>query len=398
MNRVRTLRAVCFLCCVTVLIGCQEIVQNVPKLPKPLISPSGGKFTSNPEVEIDHIDPEVEIRYTLDGSDPTTADSLYSGDPLSFNYEDTVLKARAFKTGYMPSDAASASFLFIWRRLADMNYARAFHGTAVVNGIPYVYGGTNQAPEYYNPGTGTWTTFAALGNTRYGGVGAFAAWGDMLYAIGGYTNTRVAGVERWNPVSPDAWSAMNDLAVARQNAAATAVGDYIYMFGGATSADTYGTTTILRYAPAGDTWSTMASVLGSGRHYLAASAIGTKCYVSGGLSGSTYVNMASLEIYDTVAGSLTAGSDMPEPRCYHAMAAYKGKIYIFGGTHGSDHLTRVDVYDPSSNTWSSSPTVAPFARWCLAATPLTDGILVTGGKDATYASQKSAWLYVPEND
>ncbi len=52
----------------------------------------------------------AEIRYTLDGSEPTEESPLYTG-PLSIQ-ENTPLRAKAFCSGLLPSDTATATYLF----------------------------------------------------------------------------------------------------------------------------------------------------------------------------------------------------------------------------------------------------------------------------------------------
>lgn len=52
-----------------------------------------------------------EVRYTRDGSDPTTDSPLYNGEPL-FIPGTTVLKARAFSNSALPGPLEAASYLF----------------------------------------------------------------------------------------------------------------------------------------------------------------------------------------------------------------------------------------------------------------------------------------------
>lgn len=53
--------------------------------------------------------PDVEIRYTLDGTEPTDTSTLYTGEiPVS---ETTTIKARAYKDGWQPSETAAATFV-----------------------------------------------------------------------------------------------------------------------------------------------------------------------------------------------------------------------------------------------------------------------------------------------
>jgi hypothetical protein len=78
----------------------------------PTFSLNSGRYTSPISVSI--IDPNLpnaNVYYTLDGSDPDTASLVWNGTPI-FIYQTTILRARAFKSGHIPSTAASAAYLF----------------------------------------------------------------------------------------------------------------------------------------------------------------------------------------------------------------------------------------------------------------------------------------------
>ncbi|MBK7041131.1 MAG: chitobiase/beta-hexosaminidase C-terminal domain-containing protein [Bacteroidetes bacterium] len=51
------------------------------------------------------------VYYTLNGSDPTTGSTLYTGNPI-YIFQNTPLKAKAFMTGKIPSSISNASYLF----------------------------------------------------------------------------------------------------------------------------------------------------------------------------------------------------------------------------------------------------------------------------------------------
>lgn len=74
----------------------------------PIFSPSGGSFVGSVSVAISSATGGAEIRYTLDGSEPTAFSTLYTG-ALLLN-EDTVIRARAFRAGYQASAVASAAY------------------------------------------------------------------------------------------------------------------------------------------------------------------------------------------------------------------------------------------------------------------------------------------------
>lgn len=78
------------------------------QLASPTISPADGTtfIGSSRRVSITGVDSGAEIRYTLDGSEPTATSKLYT---KSFNiFDTTIVKARAFKSGNLASAAATA--------------------------------------------------------------------------------------------------------------------------------------------------------------------------------------------------------------------------------------------------------------------------------------------------
>lgn len=73
------------------------------------ISPNGGSFTGPVTVTLSCDTPDATIYYTLDGTDPTQDSHLYSTALVVDNT--TMIKARAYATGRMPSPVAKAKFV-----------------------------------------------------------------------------------------------------------------------------------------------------------------------------------------------------------------------------------------------------------------------------------------------
>lgn len=79
-------------------------------LPAPTFEPLGGPYTEPKQVVISCTVEGADIRYTMDGSDPTATSTSYSRSvdvtaPLT-------LRAKAFKTGWSPSPVSSATYSF----------------------------------------------------------------------------------------------------------------------------------------------------------------------------------------------------------------------------------------------------------------------------------------------
>jgi sugar lactone lactonase YvrE len=91
-------------------LGSDTITVARPSLPAPAIFPSGGSFINAVDVRLFNFVAGVEMRYTLDGSEPTTNSTLYSNTLTVAR--STTLKARTFQTGRAPSPVSAAAFTF----------------------------------------------------------------------------------------------------------------------------------------------------------------------------------------------------------------------------------------------------------------------------------------------
>src|SRR5581483_2406756 len=81
---------------------------GTPALPPPIIAPAGGAFNRSITVTLQAPDTNAALRYTLDGTLPTTNSLLYSS-PLTLT-SSASLEAAAFEAGFNNSVAAAAQF------------------------------------------------------------------------------------------------------------------------------------------------------------------------------------------------------------------------------------------------------------------------------------------------
>ena len=86
-----------------------ESLPGPPVLPPPEILPRGGNYTKAVEVILKS-EPGAKIYYTLDGTVPTTSDSLYEKSIRLT--APTILRAKAFQSGCTKSITAQEMFLF----------------------------------------------------------------------------------------------------------------------------------------------------------------------------------------------------------------------------------------------------------------------------------------------
>jgi hypothetical protein len=76
----------------------------------PMITPNGGTFSASQSVTMSTATSSASIYYTLNGSTPTTAATLYTG-PITIS-SNTTVKAIAAASGYLQSSVSSATFTF----------------------------------------------------------------------------------------------------------------------------------------------------------------------------------------------------------------------------------------------------------------------------------------------
>jgi hypothetical protein len=85
-----------------------ESLPGPPVLPPPSMAPRGGRYDQPVEVILKS-EPDATIRYTLDGTVPTTSDLLYE-KPIRLTGP-TILRATAFRPGFTKSITTQEIFL-----------------------------------------------------------------------------------------------------------------------------------------------------------------------------------------------------------------------------------------------------------------------------------------------
>ncbi len=84
------------------------VVLSPPKVTTPVFTPFGGSYSSSQNVTLSCNTAGATIRYTSDGSDPSSLSATYS-TPIQVN-ANTTIKARAFMSGMIDSDIATATY------------------------------------------------------------------------------------------------------------------------------------------------------------------------------------------------------------------------------------------------------------------------------------------------
>ena len=206
------------------------------------------------------------------------------------------------------------------------------------------------------------------------------------------------------------WTLAPDMPIALGNTSAAMDNQgRIYIPGGATGKPAVPQSTLLRFdetAAPGSRWSILPASLQIARYDVAvASDQSGRIYAIGGTSESS-ATLSSVERYDPGHPEVgwTSVVDLPFSRT-DAMAVTDstGKIYVAGGRDASDNvLGSVEVYDPTSNSWSHFSDMLDARTYFAAAIDSSDRIYAIGGWNSSgflssaerYDPVLGTWSYV----
>ena len=209
--------------------------------------------------------------------------------------------------------------------------------------------------------------------------------GNQIIAALGFDFGDTATTRLYN-IDTDTWSSGASAPGASSEGVGVAHGGLVYSIGGRGA----GFSANWTYNPSSDTWNASLAPMPTGRAGLAAAVVGNAIYAIGGrtftggpCSGFGFAELATVERYDIDTDTWTTVAPLPTPRSDLAAATVGGKIYVFGGCRGSGTvLADVDVYNPITDTWSTTPADLPTARAAMyAVAQKGNEVYVIGGWD-----------------
>jgi len=292
---------------------------------------------------------------------------------------------------------------------------------AAVDGLLYVYGGERMYTQHvyggmnlrtqplgifwaYDPKTNSWTQLKP--NLVPVHHGAAAAIGRKFFVFGGF-RLPDTGKIGWYPENrawaydsqTQSWSELPPMPTPRGAHAAVAVGNKIYVVGGANipsgmnlpdGLNPGGPVEILGKTEMFDTernsWTTLKPMTLPRNHHDVAHLDG-KLYVIGGTVGSCFPsgwasNVSMNEVYDIATDTWSTRAPMPTARSAVGAAVIDGRIYVIGGEGWVDESGGVfrnnEAYDPSSNSWTEK-TPMPTARHGFAKAVLDGKLYAVSG-------------------
>ena len=271
-----------------------------------------------------------------------------------------------------------------WKRVADIPTPRSEVAASeghqswtffVIGG----FGGLDRVEEY-DDSTGRWQRMPDLPvrvdhpmAATVRGLQSNAPQG--LFVFGGYSGSASARSFRFD-LTTDRWEEIAPMPAPRAAAAAVAVGDRIFIVGGADGgrliAPTY------EYNVSTQRWRTVAAIPTPRDHLAAVALDGNVCAV-GGRRLSMSLNLATFECYDPRADAWTRLPDAPTARGGVGAAVYDRRVYFVGGEQPSGTFRDVEIYDARTNTWRRGPDL-PTARHGIA-------VVASSGSKAVDASR-----------
>lgn len=127
--------------------GNQIVFTTTSIVATPVISPKGRAYTVAQTVSITCATDGAEIRYTLDGGEPTVTSALYSGS--IFINEGTTLKAKAFKPNWLESTVATQIYIINLGATLIEGFSNMVQHTNISNNFIYRLNNLNDKNVFF---------------------------------------------------------------------------------------------------------------------------------------------------------------------------------------------------------------------------------------------------------
>jgi hypothetical protein len=229
----------------------------------------------------------------------------------------------------------------------------------------YLFGNTDgaNAAQSYNPATNSWKGLPNL--PAGGGEGCVAAVNGVLSIIGGFddTATATATVLAYDPTSSK-YTTKKSLPTGVGDCFAVTVGSLVYHGGGSSNNQGPGTPATcsnswFKYDPSSDTRSALAS-LPFGVAESASASLDGKIYVIGGYRGPAgqTVGTSSVLAYTVATDTWTQKSNFPVAVAGACAATWNGVLYVVGGFTGAgfpNSMRSTYSYNEASDSWTLAP-------------------------------------------
>ncbi|HWR37499.1 MAG TPA: kelch repeat-containing protein, partial [Clostridia bacterium] len=281
------------------------------------------------------------------------------------------------------------------------NLAEARAGAAAVllpNGSVLVVGGlvdgqpTNSA-EIFNP-DGTFTSASAMSVPRAGHSAILLVTGEVLVTGGTTSGGGVTNSSELYDVLSQRWSSAPPMKEARTGHTAVQMldGSALIIAGN----NSHGPVSLVeQYSLVGEDFSSVGTLLHPRIDAAAASLGDGRVLVVGGAAvnaddDSAPTNLA--EVFDPGTGASTSASPLAFARSAGtATALLDGRIAVVGGNDGTNDLASSEIYDPTSDSWSTIAGISPRSHHLAVLLPRNHGVLIAGGAPGAATEMLLPW-------
>ena len=190
-----------------------------------------------------------------------------------------------------------------------------------------------------------------------------ASTGNKILFAGGTTDVQYSSRVDIYDIPTNTWSTA-ELCAGRYLMAAATSGNKVFFGGGETGDGTWPVDSVDIYDASTNTWTVFH--LGMAGNQIAAAAVGDKVIFAGGDGGfAAWERFKKVDIFNLSTNTWTYATLSEEKRGGHVAVTVGDKLYVAGGEtmiqHGSTSWEYnwkasnvVDIYDNSTNTWSTS--------------------------------------------
>ena len=190
----------------------------------------------------------------------------------------------------------------------------------------------------------------------------------------------------------DRWVAYNPLPSPRSDIAAVTYESQIFTIGGNLNDGVSGSTEV--FSQTENVWTSLEDkptpVSGA-----TAILIGERIFVPGGKTADGKVT-DNLEVFDPRHSVWEEKANLPIGLSNYGLAAFEGKLYLFGGWAGSQPSDSVYYYDPDQDAWSEISKL-PYPSTTVLAVQIENRIVLTGKTEPT-SSETFLLSYYPNRD
>jgi len=258
-----------------------------------------------------------------------------------------------------------------WVKIDDQNFSAKHHAGFVAASDRFMlFGGRERPPQaqFYNPENDSWDKPSPIPRQFHHTTPI--NYDGLIWVLDGFINvnfpkeTPIRQVHIYNPALQH-WFTGRPIPKGRRRGAAAVV-EYkgkLYVVGGNTLGHFGGAVSYLDvYDPVFDSWTALPNAPRA-RDHLSASVIEDKLYVvagrqSGGIGGLLKPLIGEVDVYDFTTETWTTlptSSNLPSLRAGATTAVIDQKIHLIGGENSASAIDTVEVFDPLTQKWKLYP-------------------------------------------